>query len=178
MPRYSSIGRARLVPCQGTDPGHSGLNIHLWIDGHHLIHWATGGATDLDNLVLLCPPRPGCRLRLRRCPIQERSGCITRHAPAIRLVPARPTVEVTPNRVHQTCAHTRLSSECPNTTVPLLHRRLSVMTPWLTRQEKPRALPEDTRESTGCQISRALLSRFVYGRTRSEHCLHGGAGVQ
>src|SRR5713101_2240567 len=23
-------------------------------DGHHLVHWAHGGATDLDNLVLLC----------------------------------------------------------------------------------------------------------------------------
>lgn len=25
-----------------------------WCDGHHLVHWAEGGATDLDNLVLLC----------------------------------------------------------------------------------------------------------------------------
>jgi hypothetical protein len=27
------------------------LNIHLWIGGHHIIHWPDGGATELDNLV-------------------------------------------------------------------------------------------------------------------------------
>jgi hypothetical protein len=25
-----------------------------WVDAHHIIHWADGGGTDLDNLVLLC----------------------------------------------------------------------------------------------------------------------------
>jgi hypothetical protein len=25
-----------------------------WCDAHHIIHWADGGATDVDNLVLLC----------------------------------------------------------------------------------------------------------------------------
>ena len=25
-----------------------------WTDAHHLNHWLHGGATDLDNLVLLC----------------------------------------------------------------------------------------------------------------------------
>ena len=25
-----------------------------WCDGHHIVHWADGGATDLDNCVLLC----------------------------------------------------------------------------------------------------------------------------
>ena len=25
-----------------------------WCDGHHIVHWAEGGPTDLDNLVLLC----------------------------------------------------------------------------------------------------------------------------
>ena len=25
-----------------------------WCDGHHLVHWIHGGATDLDNMVLLC----------------------------------------------------------------------------------------------------------------------------
>ncbi len=25
-----------------------------WLRAHHLVHWARGGATDLDNLVLLC----------------------------------------------------------------------------------------------------------------------------
>jgi hypothetical protein len=27
-----------------------------WCDGHHIKHWADGGATDLNNLVLLCRP--------------------------------------------------------------------------------------------------------------------------
>ncbi|HKV88617.1 MAG TPA: HNH endonuclease signature motif containing protein, partial [Candidatus Dormibacteraeota bacterium] len=25
-----------------------------WCDGHHLVHWAQGGGTDLENLVMLC----------------------------------------------------------------------------------------------------------------------------
>jgi hypothetical protein len=25
-----------------------------WTDSHHIVHWADGGTTDLDNLVLLC----------------------------------------------------------------------------------------------------------------------------
>jgi hypothetical protein len=27
-----------------------------WTDAHHVVHWADGGATDLDNLVLVCGP--------------------------------------------------------------------------------------------------------------------------
>lgn len=27
---------------------------HRWCDAHHVVHWADGGETDLDNLVLLC----------------------------------------------------------------------------------------------------------------------------
>jgi hypothetical protein len=27
---------------------------HPWTDAHHLVHWARGGPTDLDNLCLLC----------------------------------------------------------------------------------------------------------------------------
>jgi 5-methylcytosine-specific restriction endonuclease McrA len=27
-----------------------------WADAHHLVHWADGGETDLENLVLLCRP--------------------------------------------------------------------------------------------------------------------------
>ena len=27
-----------------------------WTDAHHVVHWADGGGTDLDNLVLLCGP--------------------------------------------------------------------------------------------------------------------------
>ncbi len=26
-----------------------------YVDAHHIVHWADGGGTSLDNLVLLCP---------------------------------------------------------------------------------------------------------------------------
>ena len=29
---------------------------HLCLDAHHLVHWADGGQTALENLVLLCRP--------------------------------------------------------------------------------------------------------------------------
>jgi 5-methylcytosine-specific restriction endonuclease McrA len=29
---------------------------HQWCDAHHVVHWADGGETRLDNLVLLCRP--------------------------------------------------------------------------------------------------------------------------
>jgi hypothetical protein len=31
-----------------------GCQHRRWLHAHHLVHWAEGGATDLDNLVLLC----------------------------------------------------------------------------------------------------------------------------
>ncbi|MGH2737355.1 MAG: HNH endonuclease, partial [Actinomycetota bacterium] len=31
-----------------------GCERRRWLKAHHLVHWAKGGATDLDNLVLLC----------------------------------------------------------------------------------------------------------------------------
>ncbi len=31
-----------------------GCDNHRWVDAHHIVHWALGGPTDLDNLVLLC----------------------------------------------------------------------------------------------------------------------------
>jgi hypothetical protein len=27
---------------------------HTWCDAHHVLHWADGGATAVDNLLLLC----------------------------------------------------------------------------------------------------------------------------
>jgi HNH endonuclease len=27
-----------------------------WCDAHHVVHWADGGETNLDNLLLLCRP--------------------------------------------------------------------------------------------------------------------------
>ena len=31
-----------------------GCDRHTWCDAHHITHWANGGATRLDNLLLLC----------------------------------------------------------------------------------------------------------------------------
>ncbi len=47
-----SIRRALLVRdgrCQ-----FPGCERHRFVDAHHIVHWARGGATSLDNLVLLC----------------------------------------------------------------------------------------------------------------------------
>jgi Domain of unknown function (DUF222)/HNH endonuclease len=43
-----------------------------WCDAHHVVHWADGGATSLDNLVLLC--RPHHRLVHRRFSLAIEDG--------------------------------------------------------------------------------------------------------
>jgi hypothetical protein len=63
-----SVGRATR-----TIPAHLRTALHLrdqgcrfpgcdrppaWTDGHHIIHWADGGATEIDNLVSLLPAAP------------------------------------------------------------------------------------------------------------------------
>jgi hypothetical protein len=42
--RHRDGGRCRFPGCERK----------RWLNAHHLVHWAEGGATDLDNLVLLC----------------------------------------------------------------------------------------------------------------------------
>jgi hypothetical protein len=37
-------GRCRFPGCEN----------RRWVDAHHIVHWARGGETKLDNLVLLC----------------------------------------------------------------------------------------------------------------------------
>ena len=58
-----SIGRrSRTIPpamrraLKSRDGGcrFPGCNSHKFCDGHHIRHWASGGETSLDNLVLLC----------------------------------------------------------------------------------------------------------------------------
>ena len=49
----SRIRRALVARDRGcTHPGCDRL--HRWCDAHHVIHWADGGPTSLDNLHLLC----------------------------------------------------------------------------------------------------------------------------
>ena len=42
--RHRDLGTCRFPGCER----------RRWLKAHHLVHWADGGATDLDNLVLLC----------------------------------------------------------------------------------------------------------------------------
>ena len=61
----AAIRRALALRDKGcTHPGCT--RPHHWCDSHHIIHWAIGGPTSLDNLVLLCRRTPpdgprGCR---------------------------------------------------------------------------------------------------------------------
>ncbi|TDJ26871.1 MAG: HNH endonuclease [Gammaproteobacteria bacterium] len=41
--------RARDGGCQ-----YPGCSQSRYVDGHHIVHWADGGETKLDNLVLIC----------------------------------------------------------------------------------------------------------------------------
>jgi hypothetical protein len=72
----STAGSTRVVPLSvgratRTIPAHIRTALHLrdqgcrfpgcdrppaWTDGHHITHWADGGATELENLVSLCRP--------------------------------------------------------------------------------------------------------------------------
>jgi hypothetical protein len=52
-----TVTSAQLKALQVRDGGcvHPGCTrTPAFCDGHHVVHWADGGATDLDNLVLLC----------------------------------------------------------------------------------------------------------------------------
>ena len=45
----------REVAERGQELVHPGCGAPAqWADAHHLVHWADGGATDLDNAALLC----------------------------------------------------------------------------------------------------------------------------
>lgn len=61
--RTLSLGRRRRQPSRALlralwDRDHGcrfpGCHRRLYLHAHHIRHWADGGATDLDNLVLLC----------------------------------------------------------------------------------------------------------------------------
>ncbi len=68
-----------------------GCNNREWVDAHHIIHWARGGETKLDNLVLLC----GHHHRLVHeggFGISRRvDGDLVFHRPDGRVIPAVPS---------------------------------------------------------------------------------------
>ena len=73
-----------------------GCTAHVYVEGHHIEHWAKGGATDLANLVTLCSYHHafvhdhGFRVALV-------DGAATFHDPRGRLVPDRPPPRVAPD---------------------------------------------------------------------------------
>lgn len=64
-----------------------GCTSSRWVDAHHVVHWADGGPTDLDNLVLLC--------RRHHRAVHEH-GFTVRAAPAGRFRGSAPFVFTTP----------------------------------------------------------------------------------
>jgi HNH endonuclease len=54
VPRTPPDGPGTFAAAQPVSLGHGRLNLDSRIDGHHIKHWAHGGATDLNNMVLLC----------------------------------------------------------------------------------------------------------------------------
>lgn len=54
-----------------------------WCDGHHIVHWADGGPTDLDNLVLLCR-RHHRMVHEGGWQVMRADGVVTAVAPTVR----------------------------------------------------------------------------------------------
>jgi hypothetical protein len=55
--RRSRVVRGRLKRALRERDGccrFPGCNRRAWLDAHHQVHWTDGGATDLDNTMLLC----------------------------------------------------------------------------------------------------------------------------
>ena len=54
--RTVPVGMRRALEARETAPvGLSGVPAtNSWLDAHHVVHWADGGETNLENLILLC----------------------------------------------------------------------------------------------------------------------------
>jgi Domain of unknown function (DUF222)/HNH endonuclease len=59
-----------------------------WCDGHHVVHWAHGGPTDLDNLLLLCR-RHHRMVHEGGWQLMRVEGIVTTVAPTVRFGAAR-----------------------------------------------------------------------------------------
>jgi hypothetical protein len=59
-----------------------------WCDGHHVVHWADGGPTDLENLVLLCR-RHHRMVHEGGWQVMRVDGVVTTVAPTVRFGAAR-----------------------------------------------------------------------------------------
>jgi hypothetical protein len=86
------------------DEGHCrfpGCENHRWVDAHHIVHWARGGETKLDNLVLLC----GHHHRLVHeggfSAVRTADGSLVFRRPDWKVVPA------VPSPTHGSCTELR-----------------------------------------------------------------------
>jgi len=54
--RIRAVSPALKVALRERDGGcrFPGCDRHRWVDAHHIVHWALGGETCLENLILLC----------------------------------------------------------------------------------------------------------------------------
>ena len=52
--RTVPIGIRRALEARDRTCRYPGCNHGRWLDAHHVVHWADGGETSLENLVLLC----------------------------------------------------------------------------------------------------------------------------
>ncbi len=52
--RTVPVGIRRALEARDRTCRYPGRNHARWLDAHHIVHWADGGETNLENLVLLC----------------------------------------------------------------------------------------------------------------------------
>ena len=52
--RMVPVGMRRALQARDRTCRYPGCHHGRWLDAHHVVHWADGGETNLDNLVLLC----------------------------------------------------------------------------------------------------------------------------
>ncbi|MBK7537704.1 MAG: HNH endonuclease [Myxococcales bacterium] len=98
--RPLSIGRKRTIPAalkralllRDRTCRFPGCDHRLFLEGHHLRHWADGGETSLPNLALLCSLHHAyVRARLSHHAITHRRACLRRSArPRRRAAAAAP----------------------------------------------------------------------------------------
>ena len=91
--RYiSSVQRRVLSLRQGGCCGFPGCRYRRYLHGHHMIHWADGGLTTLDNLILVCSKHHRAlhegRYRIDRSgTVRNRHGRVVPNSPSFDAIP-------------------------------------------------------------------------------------------
>ena len=63
--RTVPVGMRRALKARDRTCRYPGCHHGRWLDAHHVVHWADGGETNLDNLILLCTHTPQALARGR-----------------------------------------------------------------------------------------------------------------